>query len=511
MSTNLDRRTAMKLAGIGAIALASGLKSGPVRANPRGDGFISAAILGSLPHLHPWDYGNHDFGALPILTYSNLIYTAPDGTLHPEVASELPQISADGLVYTFKLRDDVTFHDGRPLSAVDVAYTFNLYLNEGRRRGDFRAFIESVEVLDPYTLQLVFSRPWAGWMMYLTKYMGIVPDGTNHDAMYSEILGSGPYKVTSFEPDVMVELEANENYYLGAPAQKKIRLVRIPDASTQLAALKTGQVDIIGTCPPKDFGPTAALPEFHGASIPSAGIFFSPYNRMQAPFDNIHLRRAVACAVDRDFICNGAYYGLVTPSTLPSAPNEFWYDETLAGVHAYDPDKARFHLREAGMPSGFTFDATVPVPSAYIEAREAAIIMQANLAEVGITMNIRQMDFSTMSNSAQAGDYEFYPHPSMQPSIEDYFMSQSYMCTGGKRYMIEPCSDTFDENMTNAYIDLDRDRRAPYLKAAQAHLVEDCTSLFIGRLNTYHLWRDGIENFEPSYMYAMDLRATTAS
>ena len=99
-SKNFDRRTALKLMGAGAVSLAAG---GPrlAAANPRGDGFLTASILGSLPHLHPWNYSNHDFGVVPILTYSNLVYTAPDGTVHPEVAREMPTISDDATVYTF--------------------------------------------------------------------------------------------------------------------------------------------------------------------------------------------------------------------------------------------------------------------------------------------------------------------------------------------------------------------------------------------------------------------------
>lgn len=502
-----SRRTALKLAGIGAFSLATGIGLRPGFANPRGDGFLTASILGALPHLHPWEYRNHDFGALPILTYSNLIYTAPDGTLHPEVATSMPEISSDGKRYTFNLRDDVSFVSGKKIDAEDVKYTFDLFLEKGNRRGDF-TFMKDVIVESKKRITFELDRPMSGWLMYMTKYMGILPAGTDFETPYSEIVGSGPYIVTRFEPDVVIELEAKSDYYMGEALQKKIRLVRIADAATQLANLQTGQVDIIGTCPPKDYHPTVAMPEFDGSMVPSAGIFYAPFNRQIAPFDNVHLRRAVACAIDRDFICNEVYAGVVTPTSIPSAPNEYWYDEELAAVHQYDPDRARHHLRQADMGSGFRFTATIPAPSAYIEAMEAAVMMQANLAEVGIDMRIRQMDFSSMYASAQAGDFECFPHPSMQPSIEDYLMAQSYMCDAGKQYISQPCNDIFDGYMAAAYLDADRERRKPYLIKATRELVEDCTSVWIGRLNTYHVWRKGIENFTPSYMYAMDLRNT---
>jgi len=504
---NLDRRTALKLVGAGAISLAAG---GPALAasNPRGDGFLTMSILGSLPHLHPWNYSNHDFGAVPILTYSNLVYTAPDGTVHPEVARELPAISNGGTVYTFKLRDDVKFHNGKLLTSEDVVYSFETYLEKGQRRGDFRAFLKRIVAEDSHTVRVELKQPQAGWLFYLTKYFGLVPAGTDFDALYNKIQGSGPYRVTKFKTDVVVELEANPDYFLGAPAQKKIRIVRIADDATQLAHLRTGKVDIIGTCPPKDFATTIAEPEFDGAAIPSAGIFYAPFNRQKPPFDNVHLRRAVASAVNRKFICDDIYFGLVTPSSIPAAPDEYWYDEKLASELAYDPDKAKWHLKQAGV-AGFKFTATIPVPSAYIEARDASLIMQANLAEVGIEMRIRQMDFGSMYGAASSGDFEMFPHPSMQPSIEDYLLAQSYRCDAGKQYISQPCSKTYDANLAKAYETLDHETRKPALQAALRHLVEDCTSLWIGRLNTYHIWRKEVKNFRPSYMYAMDLRKAT--
>lgn len=505
---NPNRRTALKLAGLGALSLATGIGMRPGFANPRGDGFLTASILGALPHLHPWEFRNHDYGAVPILTYSNLIYTAPDGSLHPEVATAMPQISEDGRRYVFELRDDVVFAGGKKLEAEDVKYSFDTYMEKGNRRGDFLAFMKGVTIENKHKVTVDLERPWSGWLMYLTKYMGLIPAGSDFESLYSKIEGSGPYIVTRFEPDVVIELEAKSDYYAGEALQKKIRLVRIADGSTQLANLQTGQVDIIGTCPPRDFAPTVALPEYEGAMVPSAGIFYAPFNRQAKPFDNIHLRRAVACAIDRDFICNDIYYGAVTPSSIPSAPGEYWHDEGLAAVHNYDPDRARFHLREAGMPNGFRFTATIPAPSAYVEAQEAAVVMQANLAEVGIDMRIRQMDFSSMYATAQTGDFECFPHPSMQPSIEDYLLAQSYMCIAGKQYISQPCNQSFDDVLSEAYLDPDRDRRRPFLIEATRKLVDDCTSVWVGRLNTYHIWRAGIQGFEPSYMYAMDMRKT---
>jgi len=501
-----DRRGALKTIGAGAAGLSLGLGPAKLLAQDAASRTLTASILGSMPHVHPWHMINHDVGVTTILMYSNLVYTAPDGTLHPELAEAMPDVSDDGKTYTFKLRQDVTFHDGSQLTADDVVFSFEQYMESGRRRGDFLPFWGTVTKLDDFTVRFELTRPWSGWLQYLTKYFAVVPKTADIEDIYNDGIGSGPYKLASFEPDVAAEFEAYEGYFMGEPKQKRIKVVRIADASTQIANLKSGAADIISTAPPKDYAPTVADADYSGAMIPSAGIFYAPLNRQIAPFDNIHLRRAVANAIDRDFICNEIYYGVVTPTSIPAAPNEYWYDEALGKELAYDPDRAKYHLRQADMAGGFSFEATIPVPSAYIEAAEAAVMMQANLAEVGIDMRNRQMDFSSMYNAAGSGDFEAFPHPSMQPSIEDYLLAQSYMCDGGKQYIAQPCSEPYDAAINAAYRFVDPAQKEASLKQALAHLVEDATSLWIGRLNTYHVWRSNVAGFAPSYMYTMDLR-----
>ena len=116
-----------------------------------------------------------------------------------------------------------------------------------------------------------------------------------------------------------------------------------------------------------------------------------------------------------------------------------------------------------------------------------------------------------MYGAASAGDFEMFPHPSMQPSIEDHLFAPSCMCTAGKQYISQPCSEEYDANVLKAHETPEPDTRRPAQNAAPRHLVEDCTSLWIGRLNTYHVRRKEVTNFRPSYMYAMDLRNTAWS
>lgn len=506
---NLGRREFLAAA---AGTAASGFLPGTATAQNRST--VTASLLGNLPNIHPWHVGNVETAAANLLVYSNLLKVGPDGTMVPDVAASLPTISADGLNYTFELRRDVRFHNGDKLTSEDVVYSYDQYLATARRRGNLRRFIKNVTKDGDYVVKVELVEPWVGWMQLMgyeaaivRRGSDVVNEGPTGENLYrgSRMAGSGPYIPTNFQADVSAEFEANPDYFGGKPATQTIKLLRIPDAATQLANLRTGTVDIISNCPPKDFAAMARTPGFAGASRPSAGIFYMPMNTAKAPFDNVHLRRAVSCAIDREYICDEIYSGLVTASALPAAPTEFWYDATLAKQLAYDPDRARFHLREAGMPRGFTFEAIVPAPSAYVEAREAAIVMQANLADVGIRMNIRQTDFVSMYRSAQNGDWQAFPHPSMQSSIEGYLIWNNYHKDGNQARWMGYRNEAFEEATMDSFRYLDNARKMPGLQRVSKILVEDCPALWIGRLNAYHLWRADISGFAPRYSHFMDL------
>lgn len=505
------RRDVLKTAAAaGGFALAGLPGPGRLLAQERGTGTLTASILGNLAHPHPWHMSNHDLGVVKTLLYSNLLYTTPAGELRPEVAVDLPKVSEDGLTYTFELRDDVRFHNGDKLTADDIVYTWQGFMEGGMRRGDFRPFFKEVVKENDYRVRFEFKRPWSGWLLYLNKYKAIVRKGTDPDSLSKgpQGKGSGPYTLKSFKSDVAAEFEAFPGYFEGEAPQKNIKIIRIPEAATALSNLRAGSVDIISTCPPKDFEGIRNTPGYVGATRPSAGIFIGAFNRKKPPFDNVHLRKAVAYAIDRDFICNKLYHGLVKPSSIPSVEGEFWHDPDLAKVFDYDPDKAKYHLRQAGMPSGFRFEALVPVPSAYVEVIEAVIHMQATMAEVGIDMRIRQLEFAMVLGEHGAGNYEWSPMVSMQPSIEDYLLAQWYLCDGGKPQYGLPCNPKFDEALTRAYQYVERDKRAPHFRDAVKVLVDDCTNVWVGRMTTYHAWKDNVRNFEPTYMYTMDLRKT---
>jgi peptide/nickel transport system substrate-binding protein len=501
------------LGGAGAGLAAATLSTRDASAQAAG-GTLTASILGNLPNIHPWHVGNIETGAANLLVYSNLVRIAPDGSFVPDAAAEMPTISDGGMVFTFKLRSDVRFHNGDRMTADDVVYSWERYLATARRRQNLGRFVKEVTKLEDLVVRVELKRPFAGWLKLMGYEAAIVRKGsdvTNEAAtgenLYrgSRAAGSGPYIPKSFQADVAAEFEANPDFYGVKPRSGAIKLVRIPDAATQLANLRAGSVDIISNCPPKDFVPTSKLAGFKGAARPSAGIFYSPLNRTRPPFDNVHLRKAVSTAIDRKYVCEDIYYGLVTPSALPAAPNEYWYDAALAKELDYDPDRSKWHLRQAGMPGGFTFEATIPVPSAYIEAREAAVVIQANLAEVGIKMNIRQTDFISMYRNAQNGDWTSFPHPSMQSSIEDYLIFNSFHTDGaqnawGKHFVAE-----YDAAVEESFRHVEPEKKLPALKRVVKHLVDDCTAIWIGRLNAYHLWRADVSGFEPRYSYFMDL------
>jgi peptide/nickel transport system substrate-binding protein len=513
MGTAIGRRG--MIAGLGAAGLGAFLAAPGVASAQAGtDGTLTVGLLAGLQQIHPWNVGSIETAATNLLGFSNLVKQRADGSLEPDACVALPTISSDGLTYTFQLRPDVRFHNGDRMTADDVLYSYEGYLSTAVRRQNLARFVKQVRKRDEMVFELELNKPFAGWLRLLGYEVAIVRKGTDFtnngptgESLFrgSRAAGSGPYIPRNFQPDVSVEFEANPDYFGGPPPFRTIKLVRIPSDTTQLASLRAGAIDIASTCPPKDFAEMSKAPGFSGASRFSAGIFYSPLNRSKPPFDNVHLRRAFSCGIDRDYICNEIYSGLVTPSALPAAPTEYWYDAALAKTLDYDPDRAKFHLKEAGTPRGFSFEATIPVPSAYIEARDAAIAMQANLAEVGIRMTIRQTDFATMYANARAGDFTCFPHPSMQSSVEDYLIYNNYHRDGVQAQWMGKISPEYDALVEESFRYIEPEKKLPALRKVVQTLADVVPAVWIGRVNAFHLWRSDVKDFGPRYAYFQDL------
>jgi peptide/nickel transport system substrate-binding protein len=269
-------------------------------------------------------------------------------------------VSKDGLVYEFVLRKGATFHNGDPVTAEDVKFSFERY--RGAAAKLLKERVTAVEVVDRQKVRFRLQKPWLDFMTFFatpaTGAAWIVPkkyvEKVGDEGFKKAPVGAGPYKFVSFKPGVELVLEAYEGYWRKPPAIKTLVFRVIPDESTRLAALKRGEVDIA-------YSITGALAEelqqTKGLTLAPTYFTFTTWMLFtdqwdaKSPWHDRRVRLAANLAIDRQAINHAAYLGLSKPalSFVPSGMDYFW----APPAYPYDPTKAKQLLAEAGYPNGF--------------------------------------------------------------------------------------------------------------------------------------------------------------
>ncbi|WP_158412160.1 ABC transporter substrate-binding protein [Ilumatobacter nonamiensis] len=320
------------------------------------------------------------------LLYDRLIHISPDGEPIPGLA-ESWEIDPTGNTMTLHLRDDVTFHDGTPLDADAVKANLDRAMAEESTVNAELATFDSVEVIDPQTVQFTVPLASPALPLYLTGRSAMMMSPASFGAvdLDTKPAGSGMYTVTETDPGVSVEFVRNDDYWdpeaIGAAG---VEVSYNTDGQTRLNSVKDGQTDWA-------FIDAAAADEAADAGLQLLDqtdiVFYRvALNLARAEFDNELVRQAISYAIDREAILDVVFDGegiVLDQAFLPGRPG---YNEDVAGTYTYDPDKARALLTEAGVDEGVAFELLTPNSTYYSKMSDA---IAAQLAEVGITATLR--------------------------------------------------------------------------------------------------------------------------
>ena len=332
-------------------------------------------------------YAVHDAMAKPM----------PAGLITPSLAESWTE-SKDHLTYTFVLRKGVRFHNGEPVTAEDVKYSWDRY--RGASAKLLHDKVKEVSVVDPGHIRFVLKEPWPDFItFYGTTASGagwIVPkkyvEKVGEDGFKAAPVGAGPYKVVSFKPGVELVLEAFDGYWRKPPAVKRLVMRSMPEESTRAAALRAGEVDIAYLLT----GPTAdsvrKVSGFRLAAPLVSGAFWLELPEQwdpKSPWSDARVRLAASHAIDRPGINQAEMlgFGRLTGNYVPRI---FQFAVPME-PHPYDPAKAKKLLAEAGYPNGLDAGDFNPFPP-YDSMGEAVI---GNLQAVGIKSRLRTMERAT--------------------------------------------------------------------------------------------------------------------
>jgi peptide/nickel transport system substrate-binding protein len=312
-----------------------------------------------------WDTANPTFGwynyGLRYLLYDTLIEWTEVDLFEPNLA-ESWSASDDGLVWTFNIREGVTFHDGTPCTAEEIAWNLNWAQEMEIETYSFYLYnFEEVVALDPTTLQITLSEP-VGNMEYLLVFVWILPPSVWQDMTYDEIMefediaagmGTGPYKLVDWTEGESLILEANENYWRGAPAVDRVIWQEYATEDAMVQALLAGEVDVVSSVPSTAIQTLQGTENIQVLNMPTLTIeelIINSHENGTQPesLNDLAVRLAIEYAVDKQQIVDVAYLGYGEPATvvIPPGMGDFYNSEVKA--IPFDPDEGNRILDEAG-------------------------------------------------------------------------------------------------------------------------------------------------------------------
>ena len=353
---------------------------------------ISIGMVLEPPNLDPTAGAA---AAIDEVVYANvfegLTRFGPDGSVKPGLAASW-EISADGTVYTFTLHPGVTFHDGSTLTAADAVFSLDRARAEGSTNAQRALFanIVSAEAVDDLTLRVTLDGPDGAFLFDMAWGDAVIVAPETAETNATNPVGTGPFRFANRIEGDRIDLVRNDAYW-GAPVALEAATFRfISDPNAAFAAMMAGDVDAFPNFPaPETLAQFAADPRFSVIVGSTEGETILAINNAQAPLDDIRIRKAIAHAINRQDIIDGAMFGYGTPIGTHFAPHNPNYVD-LTGLSAHDPDAARA-LLAAAAPAGLTLRLALP-PPAY--ARRGGEIIAAQLRAVGIETTITNLEWA---------------------------------------------------------------------------------------------------------------------
>ena len=418
-----------------ALVLALALVAAACGSDDEGDapeGGDIEEITWALPEIPdtlfvPYAWSTYE-GAIMALAQEGLLAFGDDLSLADAVAESWEQV--DPTTYVYTIREGIKFHDGSDVTADDVAASMQWHLDEqvGSQLGIFYASVDSIEASGDREVTVKLSNPDVQWQYTPAHMAGFIMQKSqlegDLDALGSPDLlpiGTGPYQVVEFVPGDRVVLERFDDYWGDKGQAKRIVIVAIPDPQTRLLAMRNGDIDGTFDLPIPEVDQWEALDNADVITAPSLGVVLFTMDFETPPFDDVHVRKAIAHSLDQSGLVSAVLQGrgdtavtLNPPGmwagVLSSSDADAFY-ATLP-QYEFDLDKAAEELAQSSVPDGFEF--SVPVAADLPNSLNAALVLAESLKEIGVTMNIEQVDIGTWLDI-------YFAHENLGMQAMEYF------------------------------------------------------------------------------------------
>ena len=456
-------------------------------------GTLVAAISGRPDQLDP-----HKTTAYPSFQVLENVYdtlVVPEGddlTFAPSLAEEW-ETSEDGLEWTFRLRDDVVFHDGSTFDAEDVVYSFNRIKDEELANAFRFASVEEVRAEDEHTVVLQLTEPTPNLLANVGgfKGMAILPSGAADEYdLATEAIGTGPFELGSSGAGSLT-LTAFEDYWGEGPFVDEVEIRYVSESAAALTSLRSGEVHWTDNVPPQQVESLEGDDAVEVGRTGSVDYWYMAMNIAKEPFDSVEFRRAVAFAVDRAAVTEAAHFGAATPNQTAIPERSFWH--TGYAPFETDVDQARQLIEESGASTPVTMG--LMVTDEFPQTVTAAQVIESQLEPLGIEVQIQTEDFATWLDRQGQGDFDAFLLGWLG-NLDPFGFYHAQHLSDGSFNFHGYSNPEVDSLLQQAAVETDQDRRKQLYAEAEKLIVDEVSYLYLYNPDVVQAWVPEVEGYE---------------
>ena len=429
-------------------------------------------VSSDLKSLDPHATNDTVSSSIHFHLYSTLVGLDEEGNIIGNLAESWEY--ADDTTLKVKIKEGVKFHDGSEVKASDVKFSIERE-KTGARTAYLVEKVTEVEVVDDYNVIIHLSAADSSLLFSLAQAnSSILPEKLvteQGDKFFENPIGSGPMKFQEWVPNDHLVMTRNEEYFEGAPAANTLTWRIIPEGSSRTIALENGEIDLLAGVDAVDVSRVLENDQLESKLIDNTGVEYLGFNFQKKHFDDIRVRQAIAYGINKEDIVEVVYEGRGEVANTVLSPAIPGRNESIEG-YPYNPEKAKELLKEAGQENlSFTIKT-----SGDARNRQAQLI-QANMAEIGVTVDIELLDWGAYLEAINGGNMETYiiswSNSTMDPaeSLTPLFHSKNWGPTGNRMYYK---NDEVDKLLDEMVATNDSAKRMELVNKIQELVVADC-------------------------------------
>ncbi len=456
-----------------------------------GGGGLVAAISSEPDQLDP--HKTSSYASFEVLenVYDTLVQ--PDRNLRMEPAlAQSWDTSKDGLTWTFHLRKGVKFQNNDPFTAADVVFSYRRIIDQKLANAYRFAAVKNIAAQGDDTVVITLNRPAPNLldMIGAFKGMAILDHKTANLDLKRQANGTGPFKLASWKPGDSITLVRNPNYWGPKPKLDAVTFRFLPEATTALTDLQSGDIQWTDNVPPQQIGSLKKNSDVKLGEVASNDYWYFAANEARKPFNDKRVRQALAYAIDRNAVVQAAKFGAATVNeTAVPKGNPFYLDYA---PYTHDVAKARQLLAQAGVRN-LTVD--LMVTNEYPETVQAAQVMASEWQQVGVRTKIRTEDFASWLADEGKGNFDVFMLGwlgNIDP--DDFYYAQQHT---GANFNFQKYSNTqVDALLDQARRELDSGKRKALYDQAVKQIVDDASYVYLYNPDVVQVWSPKLHGYE---------------